>query len=205
MWTSLRTLSALPAALLIAVTGCSGNSLGTLGDILGMPSGGNQNRTGQLTAEVRQVDTQNQRIQIVTQDGQSGYVFFDQNTVVVYRQQQYPVTALERGDVVTFQVQQDSRGTLYANRVDVQQSVQDRTGYGNNNSGMMQFYGRVGAIDHNRGMFVLQTQNGNVTVSLPYNPARTTLDYFHRLRAGDNVRVEATMTGNGRAELYRFR
>lgn len=201
MWTSLRPLRALPALLLLllAAAGCSGNTLGTLGDILGMPSGATQ--TGQLSAEVRQVDRQNQRIQVVTHDGQSGYVFFDENTIVVYRQQQYSATALERGDIVTIQVQQDSRGNLYTNRIDVQQSVQERDG----NTGLMQFSGRVGAIDHNRGLFVLQTQSGNLTVSLPYNPARTTLDYFHRLRTGDTVRVEATMIGTNRAELYRFR
>jgi hypothetical protein len=188
----------VPAVLSLLAARCSGNTLGTLGDILGMPSGA---QTGQLTAEIRQVDTQNQRIQVAAEDGQTGYVEFDQNTVVVYRQQQYPVTALERGDVVTIQVQQDSRGKLYTSRIDVQQSVQERTG----SSGLRQLYGRVGAIDLNRGTFILQTQSGNVSISLPYNPARTTLDYFRRLRTGDTVRVEATMTGNNRAELSRFR
>ena len=198
MRTTPRVLRAVPAVLSLLAAGCSGNTLGTLGDILGMPSGA---QTGQLTAEIRQVDTQYQRIQVAAEDGQTGYVEFDQNTVVVYRQQQYPVTALERGDVVTMQVQQDSRGNLYTSRIAVQQSVQERTG----SSGLLQFYGRVGAIDHSRGTFLLQTQSGNVTISLPYNPARTTLDYFHRLRTGDTVRVEATIVGNNRAELYRFR
>ena len=201
MRTIIGTLRAVPAVLALGVVaaGCSGNTLGTLGDIIGMPSGAAQ--TGQLSAEVRHVDGQNQRIQVMTQDGQSGYVFFDENTVVVYHQQQYPVTALERGDVVTLQVQQDSRGNLYTNRIDVQQSVQDRTG----NTGLLQFYGRVGEIDHNRGLFVLQTQSGNVTISMPYSPGQATRDYFHRLRTGDTVRVDATMIGDNRAELYRFR
>jgi hypothetical protein len=163
-----------------------------------MPSGAQQ--TGQLSAEVRQVDTQQQRIQVVTQDGQSRYVHFDQNTVVVYRQQQYPVTVLERGDIVTIQVQQDSRGTLYTSRIDVQQSVQERSG----SSGLVQVYGRVSSIDHDRGTLVLQTQSGNVLVSLPYNPPRATLDYFNRLRVGNTIRLEATMTGTNRAEIYRF-
>ena len=201
MKTLSATLRAVPGVVLLglAAAGCSGNTLGTLGDIIGMPSGAQQ--TGQLSAEVRQVDTQNQRIQVLTQDGKSGYVEFDENTVVVYRQQQYRVTALERGDIVTIQVQQDSRGNLYTSRIDVQQSVQERTG----NTGLLQFGGRVGAIDHNRGMFVLQTQTGNVTVTLPYNSSQATRDYFHRLRAGDTVRLEATMIADSRAELYRFR
>jgi hypothetical protein len=200
MRTSPAPFRAFSAALLLATAGCSANTLGTLGDILGTPGGASQ--TGQLSAEIRQVDTQNQRLEVVTQDGQSGHITFDQSTIVVYQQQQYPVTALERGDVVTLQVQQDSRGTLYTNRIDVQQSVQDRSV---GSSGVRQFYGRVGAIDRNRGMFVLQTQSGNVTVTMPYNTARTTRDYFSRLRTGDTVRVDATLVGNNRAELYRFR
>ena len=59
----------------------------------------------------------------------------------------------------------------------------------------MQFTGRVGQIDYERGLFILQTQNGNYTVSLPYNPPQATVDYFRRLRTGDNVRLEATSLG----------
>jgi hypothetical protein len=121
---SIPTLRTFGAAFVLAAAGCSGNTLGTLGDILGMPSGAAQ--TGQLAAEIRQVDTQQQRIQVRTQDGQSGYVQYDENTVVVYRQQEYAVTALERGDVVTLHVQQDARGNLFTSRIDVQQSVQER-------------------------------------------------------------------------------
>jgi tRNA(Ile2) C34 agmatinyltransferase TiaS len=62
----------------------------------------------------------------------------------------------------------------------------------------------VGQIDHNRGMFQLQTQQGTFTVTLPYNPGNATTDYFNRLRTGDNIRMEGTVTGQGRIELYRF-
>jgi hypothetical protein len=197
------TLRALSTLLVCAAAGCSGNTLGTLGDILGsgMPSGAT---SGQLNAEVRQVDTQNRQIQVLTSDNQSAWVQYDQNTVVVYNQQQYAVTSLERGDYVRMYVQQDSRGTLFTNRIDVTQSAQDRTGGTYGDSRIMQFYGRVTSIDQQRGTFVLQTQNGSVIVSLPYNPPRATSDYFYRLRAGDTVRLEATMIGTNRAEIYRF-
>jgi hypothetical protein len=202
----------------VGLTGCAGSNLGALGDILGGAMGGagqqGQQGQGQLVVEVQNVDTRQQVIAVRTQQGQQGNVFFDQNTVVTYQNQQYPVTALERGDVVAMQVQQGQQGQTYVSRIDVQQSVQERTGQTGNTGGMnggmngggqmSQLSGRVGQIDHNRGTFQVQTQQGTYTVTLPYNPGNATTDYFHRLRTGDSVRLEGTVTGNGRVELYRF-
>jgi hypothetical protein len=189
------------AAAVLAFAGCSGNTLETLGDVLGgggMPSSPNQ---GQLSVEVRGVNAQQQLIQVATQDGQVGNVRYDANTVVVYREQQYPVTALERGDLAVMHVQ-DVQGTLYVARVDVQQSVQERSGTGSGS--LLQLSGTVAQINHNAGTFVLQTQNGNVTVALPYNPPQATLNYFHGLRNGNTVRLEATQVGTARVEIHRF-
>jgi hypothetical protein len=196
----LRPVLAGAAALSLAA--CSGNGLGALGDILGgvagMPASGGQR--AQLSVEIRQVDTQPQRIQVRTTDGRTGDVAWDQNTVVVYRQQQYAVTALERGDLAVVHVVQDAQGNMYAERVDVTQSVREATG----GNAVRQFSGRVSQIDHTRGWFVLQTQSGNITVALPYNPPQATSDYFHRLRVGNTVNVEAVMVGTNRAEIHRF-
>ncbi|HEX6132365.1 MAG TPA: hypothetical protein VFZ24_00195 [Longimicrobiales bacterium] len=193
-----RQLLALGAAALLA--GC-GSTLGGLGDVLGgigSPSSGNQ---GQLAVQIQSVNTSQQVIQVATEDGQVGSVRYDQNTVVVYRQQQYPVTALERGDIAVMQLQ-DVGGALYVSRIDVQQSVQERAGGGSGN--LVQLSGTVSQIDHNRGTFVLLTQGGSVTVTLPYNPPQATLNYFHSLRNGNTVRLEATQTGTARVELHRF-
>ncbi|MEW5928654.1 MAG: hypothetical protein AB1941_14395 [Gemmatimonadota bacterium] len=199
-------------AALLAAPGCAGGglgNLGTLGDILagaaGVPGSGQQQQ-GQVVAEVQGLDTQRQLIQVRTQNGQTGSLLYDQNTVVVYQQQRYQVTNLERGDVVAIQVQQTNQGSPYASRIDVQQSVQERTGQTTGGGvGVQQFTGRVGQIDHQRGMFQLQTSYaGNVVVSLPYNPSSTVVNQFNRLRSGDSVRLEGTEVGNGRVELYRF-
>jgi hypothetical protein len=197
-----RQLAAVAAA--VAMTGCGGNTLGTLGDVLGSvigtPAGaGGQ---GQVAAEIRAVDGRQQVIQVTTQEGQTGSVRFDRNTVVVYQQQQYPVTALERGDLVVLHLQ-DMQGTLYTPRIDVQQSVRDRAGTGTG-TGVMQVAGRVAQVDQNAGAFVLQSQNGNVTISLPLNAPQATVDYFRRLRVGNNIRVEVTQSATGRVEVYRF-
>lgn len=197
---------AAAAALVLTLSGCAGTNLGALGDILGGAlggAGGQQN--GQVLAEVQGVDTRQQLIQLRTEQGQTGNVMFDQNTMVVYQNQQYPVTALERGDVAYFQLQQTQQGATYAARIDVQQSVQERTGQTGSVGGQYQeLYGTVGRIDYNQGWFELRTQNGTATVTLPYNAGDATTDYFRRLRTGQTVRVEGTNLGNGRVELYRF-
>jgi hypothetical protein len=108
--------------------------LGGLGDILGSVMGGaagtqqGQQQAQQVQAEVQQLDTQRQRVAIRTSQGQTGSVLYDDRTVVVYRQQQYPVTALERGDIVNMQLMQTSQNEIYVARVDVVQSIQERQG-----------------------------------------------------------------------------
>jgi hypothetical protein len=208
---TMRSFRRLAAVATVAATlpACAGGNLGALGDILGGvlgAPGGAQQGQGQVLAEVQGVDTRQQVIQVRTEQGQAGAVYFDQNTVVVYRQQQYPVTALERGDVVAMQVQQASQNRLYTPRIDVQQSVQERTGQASGGVAgqVQQMTGRVGQIDHQRGVFQLQTQQGVVVVMLRYNPGTAVTDRFHRLRTGENVRIEGAFTGDGRVELHRF-
>jgi hypothetical protein len=195
-----RRLLVIGAA--ITVTGCGGNTLGALGDVLGtvlgQPAGAAQS---QVAAEVLGVDARQQVVQVRTQEGQTGNVRYDQSTVVVYQQRQYPVTALERGDLVVLQLQ-DMQGTLYTPRIDVQQSARERAGTGTGQ--VVQLAGRVAQLDQNAGMFVLQAQGGNVTVALPFNAPQATVDYFRRLRVGDNVRLEVIPVATGRAEIHRF-
>lgn len=218
---SIRNLAAAAAAV-VTLSGCAGTNLGALGDILGGMGGtGGQQQNGQILAEVAAVDPNRQLIQLRTQQGQTGQVLYDQNTLVVYQNQQYPATALERGDVAYFQLQQTQQGATYASRIDVQQSVQERNGqttnngtynggtYGGNGTygGQQQYSqlsGTVGRIDYNQGWFELRTQSGTATVTLPYNAGDATTDYFRRLRTGQNVRLEGTPLGNGRVELFRF-
>jgi hypothetical protein len=197
----IRRLTAT-AAVLALTTGCSsagalGSVADVLGTVLGQPAGTGQ---AQVSVEIRGVNTQQQSIQVATQDGQTGSVRYDANTVVVYRNQQYPVTALERGDLAVITVQ-DVQGTTYVSRVDVQTSAQDRTGSG---SALVQMSGRVTSINHNGGTFVVRTGGGDVTVTLPYNAPQATVNYFHQLRVGHDVRLEATMVASGRAEIHRF-
>ena len=203
-YTSGRSLLAL--ATVLVVSGCGGNTLEQLGGILGSAAGGGApaaNTPQQVSAEVRSINTQQQTIEVATQNGQTGNVRYDQNTVVVYKNQQYQVSALERGDVAMFTLQQVQNAT-YASRIDVQQSVQDRTGTTTGSGNLIQLSGTISQINQNNGTFVLQTQNGNVTVALPYNPPTATVNYFRQLRNGNTVKLEATQVGTSRVEIYRF-
>ncbi|HEU4560384.1 MAG TPA: hypothetical protein VFS20_21215 [Longimicrobium sp.] len=210
--------SAVVVAVGVAVTGCSqlGN-LGGLGEVLGGVLGpqAGSGSTGEVQGMVRGVDTQRQIIQVQTQNGQVGNVYFDQNTQVVYQNQRYPVTALEQGDQIGMRLQQTQNGQYYTNYIYVTQSVQESNGgynnntgtYGNggsNNTGYTQLEGRVSWVDYQRGQFGLASNRGTVTVVMPYQTNAGTADRFRNLRNNDYVRVEGQLVSNGRLELSRF-
>lgn len=208
-------LRAAALAAMLSAAGCS--QAGAIGEILGGvigPQGQQgQGQGGQVAGEIQGVDTNRGFLQIRTQSGQTGNVYFDQNTRVVYQQREYPVTALERGDVVAMNIQQDQRGQAYTNYIQVQQSVQERTGQssqggtyngGNSSANVQRFSGTVGYIDTQRGIFELRTQNGSAQVSLPYNVNSQDNQRFRSLRSGQNVTVEGRMASQGRIELQRF-
>jgi cold shock CspA family protein len=200
-------------AAMLSATGCA--QAGALGEILGgvmgpQGQGQGQGQGGQVVGEIQGIDARQGVMQIRTQNGQTGNVRFDQNTRVVYQQREYAVTALERGDVVAFQVQQDQRGNAYTSYIQVQQSVQDRTGqntqqqgtYGNN--GVQRFAGTVGYIDTQRGSFELRTQNGSAQVALPYGASAQDAQRFRALRSGQSVTLDGQMVAQGRIDLVRF-
>lgn len=113
------SMLALGAALLV-LSGCS--NLGSLGNILGSVLGQQGAQQQQIDAEIQQVDANNGRIYVRTQDGQTGVIRVDSRTQVVYNNRQYPVTSLERGDVVRIQLQQTQNNELYATRIEVLRS-----------------------------------------------------------------------------------
>jgi hypothetical protein len=208
--------SAVVVAAAVTFTGCS--QLGGLGEVLGGvlgPQAGSGQGTGEVQGMVRAVDTQRQIIQVQTQNGQVGNVYFDQNTQVVYQNQQYPVTALEQGDQIGMRLQQTQNGQYYTNYIYVTRSVQEANGgttnggynnggYNNNTGGYTQLEGRVSWVDYNRGQFGLATNRGTVTVVMPYQTSAGTTDRFRRLRNNDYVRVEGQLVSNSRLELSRI-
>lgn len=121
----MRNRSLIAAAMaLVTLTGCS--NMGSIGNVLGSvlgSMGGQQQRNRSLDVEVQQLDANSGRLYVRTQDGQQGTIRVDNNTQVVFNNQRYPVTSLERGDVVRVQTQQTQNGELYATRIDVLRSA----------------------------------------------------------------------------------
>jgi hypothetical protein len=125
---------------------------------------------------------------------------------VVYQNQQYPVQALERGDVVDMRVHQVQQG-YYTDMIEVRTPVQERTG-GTTASPQTNVYrveGTIGAIDATRSQFTLDmTQGGTVQVVVPAGAPAADHERLRQHRAGDYIRVELRPLDQERAELVRF-
>ena len=188
------------AALLILTTGaCAGNQLGNvLGSVLGGGAGNNQ-----LSGTIRGVDTRSQQISIQQSNGQTIPVYYDNQTQVVYQNQNYPPTALEYGDMVTARIQANGNN-YYTDYIQVDQSA---NGSGNVSSGNVQLLqGTVRSIDRRNGVFTVDVGNYNtITVSLPYNTSTNDVNRFNNMRNGDFVRFYGVYTGQSQVQLRQFK
>jgi hypothetical protein len=199
MTTIQRIQRGAAVALMAASLGaCAGNSLGNvLGSVLG---GGAQ--SGQVSGTVRGVDTRSQQIAIRQSNGQTVPVSYDNQTQVVFQNQNYSPTALENGDQVTARVQANGNN-YYTDYVQVDQSVRG-SGAGTS-SNVQAVQGTVRQIDRANGLFTVDVANyGTLSVSLPYNLSSTDINRFNSLRSGDFVRFYGTFLSNSRVELRQF-
>jgi hypothetical protein len=191
------------AALLLASAGaCS--SAGGLGNILGSVLGaGGQSGQGQVSGYVQGVDTRNRQIGIQQSNGQTLVVSYDNQTQVLYQNQNYPVTSLENGDQVTLRVQQLQNGGYYTDVVQVDRSVSGPSTIQSGNVQLLQ--GTVRQVDQQNGLFLLDANNGTrVTVQLTQQASRADLDRFRNLRVGDYTRFYGVYVNNNRVELRQF-
>jgi hypothetical protein len=182
---------------LIAAGGCS--PLGALDGVVLGPG----DRHSVVDGQVRSVDLRRSRLEIRDQWNRGQTLRIDRSTRVVYRQRDYPISALERGDVVRVRVARDRNGSLWADRIDVRESVRDRGGsYGR----VERVTGTVAHVDSRRGFFTLDAgRNQTLVVYVPSRVSRDDERRFQRLRRGNRVRVEVVPVGRGTAELVRFR
>lgn len=195
-------LTGLLLVFSLGLAGCP--ELNQIGDGLGGYGG-----TGrEVVGEVQYVDTRAREIEIRTDDRRTAMLRYDNRTQVVYRQRNYAVENLERGDYIAARVQQDRDGRTYTDTITVRESVQDRSGrIGGGRGGYRydQLDGRVEYIDARRGTFELRdSRNRMVVVSVPFNAPRTVMDRFNRLREGDSVRIEGRAIASDRFELESF-
>src|SRR5690606_487811 len=132
---------ALPALLAsLALAGCAtGGYPGASYPGSSYPGGvydpggyGSQYGSQRFIATVQGVDARNGRLLLDVGDPRSSRmsrieVLFDNRTVLVYQGRQYPMAGLERGDEISVEAV-ESRGRLWATRVDVVRNVRDYGG-----------------------------------------------------------------------------
>ncbi|HEY2919958.1 MAG TPA: hypothetical protein VGK77_13310 [Candidatus Binatia bacterium] len=182
----------------LALAGCH-----ELGHVDGLGDYGSS--SSDLVGEVQYVDTRAREIEIRTDSGRTSVVRYDNNTQVTYRQRNYAVDNLERGDYVAARVQQDRDGRPVANSITVRESVQDRGSSSGGRGRLDRAEGRVEYVDARRGSFEIRDQrNRLIVVSVAFNAPRTVTDQFNRLRNGDYVRIEGRSVNADRFELENF-
>lgn len=175
--------------------GCAGMGLGNVLD--GIPLGGD------VRGRVEWVDARSREIGISSSRGSRETVRYDSRTRVVYRDRVYDVRDLERGDVVSIDVDQDSRGRRYARTVRVERDVRSSDGRGGGR--VQRFEGRVAWVDTRRGQFGMEAGRGrSYVVTIPDRTSNSTLNRFRKLRRGDRVRFEGEAFREGRVQLDRF-
>ena len=186
------------AAIFLAATGaCANNGLGNvLGGVLG---GGSQ----EISGSVQGVDTRSQQVFIQQSNGQTMGVTYDSRTQVVYGNQNYSVNSLERGDQVTVRITSSDGSGPYTDYIRVDQSVTSTNG-GGVSGNVQTVQGNVRSINYQQGWFTLNSNNGVLTVTLPYNPNQTDVNRFQNLRTGQYVRLYGVYLNNSRVELRQF-
>jgi hypothetical protein len=191
-------------AALAALAACS--AAGTLGSVLGSVLGGGAtgaNGANQVSGIVQGVDTRSQVIGLRQSGGQSVNILYDNQTQVVFNDQRYPVTSLDRGDQVTARIQSTNSG-YYTDLVQVDQPVQGSASSGTTGA-VQTVAGTVRQVDQQNGLFSLDMNGGTrVIVSMPYSASRADVNRFQSLRAGDYVRLAGVYLNGSRVELRQF-
>ncbi|MSP38801.1 MAG: hypothetical protein EXR70_09960 [Deltaproteobacteria bacterium] len=195
-----RRLMAFLSFGLLALTGCP--ALDIPGGLGGLGGAGVNN---DVVGEVQFVDSRNRTVEIRTDSGQKTVLRYDNNTQVAYRQKNYPVTSLERGDYIAARVQQERDGSYSVSAFTVRETAQDRGAGASTGNQFNRLEGRVENVDSRRGTFELRDQrNRIVVVSVAFNAPRTVSERFNRLRNGDYLRIDGRGTGADRFDLENF-
>ncbi len=194
------------AILAVAATGACASGGSGLGGILGGVLGQGQGQ-GQVSGTVQNINTRSQFVSIQQSNGQNITLGYDNQTQVVYQNQNYSVSNLEYGDRVTARVvNSNNNNQYYTDLIQVDQSVSGSNNRGVGGSANTElFEGTVRQIDRTNGLFTVNGGNyGGLTVSLPYNPRQSDVTNFQRLRQGDYVRFYGVLMNNNRVELRQF-
>lgn len=198
-----RWLTSFPLAMALTLsTGCMENIA-----LIGRPT--LQLDQEEIFAEIARVDSGSRQLHLRPEDSRDRTVGYSADARVLYRGREYSIAQLERGDKVSMQLKQDSRGNSYTDLIRVQETVQDRNQSRRDDDGpgarIQTLDGRVEQLDFQRRSFEIRDQSRErVIVSLPSNAQRPDVDRFRELRDGDYVRVEGRFLDRQRFELAAF-
>lgn len=190
-------------ALGLALLVTAGSACAPLGGMLPGGSGWPGSDRTVLDGEVRSVDGRRDVLRVVARQGGTRTLRWHRDTRVRYGRRDYPVTTLERGDLVRVWVTYDRGGDPWADRIEVLAGRDDR---GGRNGRTVRLDGIVLGVDPRRGRFTVEPRRGeSVVVYVPARPDRDDLRHLERLRRGDRVRLDVRPAGRREAELVRFR
>ena len=111
------------------IAGCNDNTALVGRDTL--PARATEPVPGEIVATVERVDTESREIHLRPNRGDSAVVAYGDETRVMYRGHEYPVSQLKTGDIVAMQVEKDSRGKPHTALIRVQESTGDGSQGGN--------------------------------------------------------------------------
>lgn len=169
---------------------------------------------GEIRAEVTEVDVTHREIRVVWMDGgRRDIIPYDLSyTRVMYHGYNYPVDALQPGDLVAFVP--SPRAAPYIDTIRIQVPVQARvpgSPYARAPipgpvARAQVIEGTVERIDYDRGVFDLRPRDSGriVTIALPYNARGADVENFRRLRNGDYVRIEGEFVNGDNVQLMAF-
>lgn len=201
---------ALGAAFVLLLAGCATPGYGNFP----YPGGGGYGQPGypsqygnQVQGTVERVDAGYNRLLVQVDDPRYGraqqmQVRYDQRTRLVYQGREHPVTGLERGDVIRFDVVQ-SGNELWTRSIEVVRNVRDG-GYGGQYGGDYgnDLRGSVAYVDTRARTIQLEDSGYAGATRISYD-ARTIVEYQGRryppenLQRGDIIRVQARQAGYG--------
>lgn len=189
------------ALAFLAASACSNS--GSLGNILGSVLGGGGGN--ELAGSVQSVDTRNQQIGITQTNGQTVAVRFDNQTRVVYQNQNYPVTALEQGDEVVARISDAGNGSYYTDSIEVTRSVTNGSASNPGAGEIQTIRGTVRQVDVQNGRFTIDNGSGyEILVTMPYNPREADRYRLERLARGQVVQFAGVVLNTTRIELRQF-
>ncbi len=194
-----KILAALALVTLIANAGCENIAL------IGRPS--LELEGDELAGEVTGLDARSREIHLQPTQGPKRVIWYDDNTRVIYRGREYPVSRVDVGDIVALPVgKKDWRDRVYAGLISVQEGARDRReAMIRPGTGIERLEGSVEYVDRERGTFEIRDRSGSrIVVSVPRNAPRWDSDRVRRLRGGDFIRMEGRFINTDRFELEAF-